>query len=103
LAHLRESVVDTGRHGWRHCALNEAIAFEIAEGECEHALGDAGEVAAEFGKAAAAFLELHHDHHCPFVADQLERFRCRAAALGHMKGTTAHQCASLQMQRLSSI
>ncbi|NUV52395.1 SDR family NAD(P)-dependent oxidoreductase [Streptomyces coelicolor] len=107
-AHGRERVTDVRRHDVDDCAGEDAVAFQAAQSDGEHALADAGGGALEFGEAARALAEVADDEQGPLVADDAEdvtgaarvlpvRHRRRAVGCGHgyLQGTGSPECALL--------
>src|SRR5262245_63622807 len=72
-AQPRELVVDPGWHHGVHRAGDEAIPFELAQGEGEHPLADAVDLPAQLAEAPhPAAEQLDHEQR-PFVAQAVEQ------------------------------
>lgn len=82
MAEVGEGVVDSGWDDGVDGAGDEAIAFEAAQGDGEHALADAIDGVAEFGESAGSVAEEMDDEQGPFVADAVEDVADGAVVVG---------------------
>jgi hypothetical protein len=69
---LGERVRHLGRHSGKHGSCDEAVSFESAHGECQHALGDAVYGALQLSESSIARGEFHDDKNRPGVADTIQ-------------------------------
>ena len=77
-----EGVVDAWGDDGVDGAGDEAVAFELAEGDGEHAVADALDVAVEFGEAEGVAFEVGDGEEGPFVGDAVEDVSDFAALSG---------------------
>src|ERR1700716_3002513 len=71
-AERRQAILDRHRDGWVGGALEDAVAFEVAQRDREHALADVGYRAADVHEAHGAAGQQVDDEQRPFVADAVE-------------------------------
>src|SRR4030088_26893 len=71
-AERRQAILDRHRDGWVGGALDDAVAFEVAQRDREHALADVGYGAADVHEAHGATGQQVEDEQRPFVADAVE-------------------------------
>ena len=67
-----ELIVDPRRDDGKHRSVDEALAFELADREREHALADPVDLAAQFAEPARAVGEKADDEQRPLVGDPVE-------------------------------
>src|SRR5258708_98001 len=71
-AERRQAIFDRHRDGWVGGARDDAVAFEVAQRDREHALADVGYGAADVHEAHGAAGQQVDDEQRPFVADAVE-------------------------------
>src|SRR6266404_3314960 len=72
-------VIDARRDGRRDRAVDETVALEVAQGQREHALRYARDLAAKLVEALRALAERADDEHGPLVADPRQQGADRPA------------------------
>ncbi|GLW96998.1 hypothetical protein Misp02_10850 [Microtetraspora sp. NBRC 16547] len=67
-----EAQVDAWRRGWGDGPLDQAVAFQAAQRQREHALGDALDGALKLGVTLGTVAQQAHDQHAPLVPDPVQ-------------------------------
>src|SRR5712691_4872082 len=71
-AQRRQAVLDSYRYGRVGGALDDAVAFEMAQRHREHALTDVGQRASDVHEPPGPAVQEGNDEHRPLVADAVE-------------------------------
>src|SRR5260221_1960368 len=109
-AEFGQAVFDLGRHFRIDHALDDAVAFQLAQLQGQHALGHAGKLAAQFAEPLGAIHQVEQNHRLPAPADHFERGGNLAimpvgpdpARHSILHDTTAQNCAYLSDEPLHS-
>ena len=81
-----ERVFHFGRHLRIHLAVHDAIVFQFAQLQREHALGDVGQEAAQFIEALRACAQVVENQNFPFAAYDVQSRGDCGTLLGMLAG-----------------
>ena len=89
----RQRVFDPRRNARVYRAQQNAIAFQVTKGLCQHSLADVGNSLLDLAEAQPSVRQIGNDQSGPFVAKPVEDSSygtIRISALGRVTGSYAH-------------